>query len=222
MKNIHIHTYTQSNQGIFRDTCHFGTTIFHMLFVAALLWSWRSEVRLLWWTTLAGAGSPFRPLYWGHWRQNYGRSSLDETIKIMKFSEPLSVSTWIDYLSGETWNLTKITYQLKQVRERLAKGLVDKGVLERKSATSSSLTWPRILLQTRLPRTRSNAASSTSWQPAPLLCPTPSCFQTIFPSAFTLHCSCCWRIRRKRSWKRSHKPVIWCPWSSFQPCWRDS
>ena len=31
--------------------------------------------------------------------------------------------------TGETWNLMKISYQLKQVRERLAKGLVDKGVL---------------------------------------------------------------------------------------------
>lgn len=31
--------------------------------------------------------------------------------------------------AGETWNLMKIGYQLKQVRERLAKGLVDKGVL---------------------------------------------------------------------------------------------
>lgn len=33
------------------------------------------------------------------------------------------------YLLGETWNLMKIGYQLKQVRERLAKGLVDKGIL---------------------------------------------------------------------------------------------
>ena len=31
--------------------------------------------------------------------------------------------------SGETWNLMKISFQLKQVRERLLKGLVDKGVL---------------------------------------------------------------------------------------------
>jgi len=31
--------------------------------------------------------------------------------------------------SGETWNVLKIGFQLKQVRERLAKGLVDKGVL---------------------------------------------------------------------------------------------
>ena len=47
----------------------------------------------------------------------------------MKNDEPLSISNWIDLLSGETWNLLKINYQLKQVRERLAKGLVDKGVL---------------------------------------------------------------------------------------------
>ncbi len=31
--------------------------------------------------------------------------------------------------TGETWNVLKIGFQLKQVRERLAKGLVDKGVL---------------------------------------------------------------------------------------------
>lgn len=35
----------------------------------------------------------------------------------------------IFYCAGETWNLMKIGYQLKQVRERLAKGLVDKGIL---------------------------------------------------------------------------------------------
>ncbi|ODQ66576.1 Golgi phospho protein 3 [Nadsonia fulvescens var. elongata DSM 6958] len=58
-----------------------------------------------------------------------GETLLDETIKLMKISEPLTVNTWIDYLSGETWNISKISYQLKQVRERLSKGLVDKGVL---------------------------------------------------------------------------------------------
>ncbi|KAK9694383.1 hypothetical protein K7432_013444 [Basidiobolus ranarum] len=59
-----------------------------------------------------------------------GEVLLDETIKLMKSTEErLSVNNWIDYLSGETWNLTKVGYQLKQVRERLAKGLVDKGVL---------------------------------------------------------------------------------------------
>ncbi|KAH6668069.1 Golgi phosphoprotein 3-domain-containing protein [Plectosphaerella plurivora] len=58
-----------------------------------------------------------------------GEVLLDETLKMMKQSEKMSVSSWIDLLSGETWNLMKIGYQLKQVRERLAKGLVDKGIL---------------------------------------------------------------------------------------------
>jgi len=37
----------------------------------------------------------------------------------------------IDLISfiGETWNPLKIKYQLKNVRERLAKNLVEKGVL---------------------------------------------------------------------------------------------
>ncbi|EJT75837.1 vacuolar protein sorting-associated protein 74 [Gaeumannomyces tritici R3-111a-1] len=58
-----------------------------------------------------------------------GEVLLDEALKLMKSSEKMSVSAWIDLLSGETWNLMKIGYQLKQVRERLAKGLVDKGIL---------------------------------------------------------------------------------------------
>lgn len=60
-----------------------------------------------------------------------GETLLDEALKLMKNdNENLSVLNWIDLLSGETWNLMKINYQLKQVRERLAKGLVDKGVLK--------------------------------------------------------------------------------------------
>ncbi|GAA5937752.1 Vps74p [Sporobolomyces koalae] len=58
-----------------------------------------------------------------------GEVLLDEALKMMKHSERMSVGTWIDLMSGETWNVMKIGYQLKQVRERLAKGLVDKGVL---------------------------------------------------------------------------------------------
>ncbi|CAG8715882.1 9859_t:CDS:2, partial [Funneliformis mosseae] len=54
---------------------------------------------------------------------------LDEALKMMKSSEHMSVGSWIDLMSGETWNVMKIGYQLKQVRERLAKGLVDKGIL---------------------------------------------------------------------------------------------
>ncbi len=40
-----------------------------------------------------------------------------------------NVQTWIEYLSGETWNPLKLRYQLKNVRERLAKNLTEKGVL---------------------------------------------------------------------------------------------
>lgn len=79
-----------------------------------------------------------------------GETILDEALKIMKAQETdrFTISAWIDLLSGEstfwggrvdtvlrcsvvgeTWNVMKIGYQLKQVRERLAKGLVDKGIL---------------------------------------------------------------------------------------------
>lgn len=61
-----------------------------------------------------------------------GETLLDEALKMMKAQqdiEKMNVNTWIDLLSGETWNVMKIGFQLKQVRERLAKGLVDKGVL---------------------------------------------------------------------------------------------
>ncbi|EPZ35892.1 Golgi phosphoprotein 3 domain-containing protein [Rozella allomycis CSF55] len=57
-----------------------------------------------------------------------GEVILDEALKLMK-QDKQSVGDWIDLLSGETWNVMKVGYQLKQVRERIAKGLVDKGVL---------------------------------------------------------------------------------------------
>lgn len=40
-----------------------------------------------------------------------------------------TVVTWIEYLSGETWNPLKLRYQIRNMRERLAKNLVEKGVL---------------------------------------------------------------------------------------------
>ncbi|KAJ2369319.1 hypothetical protein H4S02_001915 [Coemansia sp. RSA 2611] len=59
-----------------------------------------------------------------------GEVLLDEALKVLKGSETRrTVASWMDLLSGETWNIAKAGYQLKQVRERLAKGLVDKGVL---------------------------------------------------------------------------------------------
>jgi len=55
---------------------------------------------------------------------------LDEALKHVKeTNQQETVQTWIEYLSGETWNPLKLRYQLKNVRERLAKNLVEKGVL---------------------------------------------------------------------------------------------
>lgn len=55
---------------------------------------------------------------------------LDEALKHIKETEPPeTVQSWIEYLSGETWNPLKLRYQLKNVRERLAKNLAEKGVL---------------------------------------------------------------------------------------------
>lgn len=87
-----------------------------------------------------------------------GEALLDETIKIMKASEKLTVGTWINYLSGETWNLSKISYQLKQVRERLSKGLVDKGILRTEKRNFFLLICPPTPSQTRAPRRTSKNA----------------------------------------------------------------
>ncbi|XP_065060435.1 Golgi phosphoprotein 3-like [Rhopilema esculentum] len=55
---------------------------------------------------------------------------LDEALKHLKETDVQeTVQTWIDLLSGETWNPMKLKYQLRNVRERLAKNLVEKGVL---------------------------------------------------------------------------------------------
>ncbi|XP_013383003.1 Golgi phosphoprotein 3 [Lingula anatina] len=54
---------------------------------------------------------------------------LDEALKhIKETNPPENVQSWIEYLSGETWNPLKLKYQLRNVRERLAKNLVEKGV----------------------------------------------------------------------------------------------
>ncbi|KAF7639951.1 hypothetical protein Mgra_00000393 [Meloidogyne graminicola] len=55
---------------------------------------------------------------------------LDEAIKhIKETSQNESVVSWVEYLSGETWNPLKLRYQIRNMRERLAKNLVEKGVL---------------------------------------------------------------------------------------------
>ncbi|CAF1114166.1 unnamed protein product [Didymodactylos carnosus] len=54
---------------------------------------------------------------------------LDEALRHIKETQPAeTVQSWIEYLSGETWNPLKLKYQLRNVRERLAKNLVDKGI----------------------------------------------------------------------------------------------
>jgi len=54
---------------------------------------------------------------------------LDEAHELIQQDSKQPVGYWVDLLSGETWNFMKMSYQLKQVRERVQKGLVDKGVL---------------------------------------------------------------------------------------------
>ncbi|KAF4082605.1 hypothetical protein AMELA_G00153430 [Ameiurus melas] len=55
---------------------------------------------------------------------------LDEALRHVKETQPPeTVQNWIELLSGETWNPLKLHYQLRNVRERLAKNLVEKGVL---------------------------------------------------------------------------------------------
>ncbi|XP_025901728.1 Golgi phosphoprotein 3-like [Nothoprocta perdicaria] len=55
---------------------------------------------------------------------------LDETLRHIKVTEPAeTVQTWIELLTGETWNPFKLQYQLRNVRERVAKSLVEKGIL---------------------------------------------------------------------------------------------
>lgn len=62
--------------------------------------------------------------------QATGDVLLDEALKHMKeTTQPETVHSWIEYLSGESWNPLKLRYQLRNVRERLAKNLVEKGVL---------------------------------------------------------------------------------------------
>jgi len=63
-------------------------------------------------------------------QERTGDRILDEVIDIMAADPKChSIEYWVDVLSGETWNVMKLKYSLKNLRERLAKGLVDKGVL---------------------------------------------------------------------------------------------
>lgn len=59
-----------------------------------------------------------------------GDALLDEALKHITETQPAeSLYSWIHYLSGETWNPFYLRFQLKNVRERIAKNLAEKGVL---------------------------------------------------------------------------------------------
>ncbi|KAI9296125.1 Golgi phosphoprotein 3 [Neoconidiobolus thromboides FSU 785] len=84
---------------------------------------------------------------------------LDEAIKVMISSrEQLDLKNWIAYLNGETWNFNKLGYQLKMVRERIAKGLVEKGVL--RNDTRSFVIFEMSVYPLRTPQVRRDIASS--------------------------------------------------------------
>jgi Golgi phosphoprotein 3 len=57
-----------------------------------------------------------------------GEPLLDEVLRHVGAAQK-SISSWLDVLNGEDWSFFKSEYTLSQVRERLAKGLVDKGIL---------------------------------------------------------------------------------------------
>jgi len=69
-----------------------------------------------------------------HHKSKMGDVLLDEAIAHIKGSTgpggyPKSVGDWCELLTGETWNPVDLRYQLRQVRERISKSLVEKGVL---------------------------------------------------------------------------------------------
>ncbi|OAF70006.1 Vacuolar protein sorting-associated protein 74 [Intoshia linei] len=61
--------------------------------------------------------------------QPTGNILLDEAVNIINSSPTIeSVTTWIEYLNGDSWNPLKMMYQLRNVRERVAKSLSEKGI----------------------------------------------------------------------------------------------
>ncbi|CAE6448741.1 unnamed protein product [Rhizoctonia solani] len=66
-----------------------------------------------------------------------GETILDEALKMIKTSEKMGVGMWIDLMSGETWNVMKIGYQLKQYAASvLENALVRLGYDAREAALS--------------------------------------------------------------------------------------
>ncbi|CAH8486432.1 unnamed protein product [Dicrocoelium dendriticum] len=81
-----------------------------------------------------------------------GDALLDEALKLIKTNKPENVKSWIDYLSGETWNPFKLPLQMRNVRERIAKSLVEKGVCtteKQNFVVFDMMTHPLVDFQTK-------------------------------------------------------------------------
>ena len=55
-------------------------------------------------------------------------ASLQHASLLLMSINPCGLSNGVSLVTGETWNPLKLKYQLRSVRERLAKNLVEKGV----------------------------------------------------------------------------------------------
>ena len=78
------------------------------------------------WTRLSGTQRDWRLL--GETRSAFTRYRVQ--CRHIRSTQPgETVQDWVELLSGETWNPLKLKYQLRNVRERIAKNLVEKGVL---------------------------------------------------------------------------------------------
>ena len=77
---------------------------------------------------------------------------LDEAMNIIA-KEELSLQKWIDVLTGETWNRSLSEYQMCNLRERICKSLMEKGIVtSRKSSLFLVETTEYPLLNIRLKR----------------------------------------------------------------------
>ncbi|TFK19664.1 Golgi phospho protein 3 [Coprinopsis marcescibilis] len=86
-----------------------------------------------------------------------GETLLDEALCLMKGQqeiEKLSVNAWIDLMSGETWNVMKVGFQLKQVREILkvadvrSKEIIINRVVSLLTSTTSAIPPQALIIPT--------------------------------------------------------------------------
>jgi golgi phosphoprotein 3 len=65
-----------------------------------------------------------------------GDTLLDQALKHLSERDGVDTTeSWLKYLAGEGWNPLKLKYQLKNVREQLAKGLAQKSAASKRSVS---------------------------------------------------------------------------------------